>query len=78
MSGSDVGGQRVGDRGGHGQRYTVEEQVMVRGEEPVAEPEDLVEVTLSADPMEIEAGGTTTITATANRAVTADDERGQD
>ena len=30
-------------------------------------------VTLSADPMEIEAGGTTTITATANRAVTAGD-----
>ena len=30
-------------------------------------------VTLSADPMEIEAGGTTMITATANRAVTAGD-----
>ena len=43
-------------------------------EEPETDPEDLVlEVTLSADPMEIEAGGTTTITATANRAVTADD-----
>ena len=40
---------------------------------PPEEPEDLV-VTLSADPMEIEAGGTTTITATANRAVTADDD----
>ena len=41
--------------------------------DPEPEPEDLV-VTLSADPMEIEAGGTTTITATANRAVTADDD----
>ena len=30
-------------------------------------------VTLSAEPMEIEAGGTTMITATANRAVTAGD-----
>ena len=40
--------------------------------DPEPEPEDLV-VTLSADSMEIEAGGTTTITATANRAVTADD-----
>ena len=40
--------------------------------DPEPEPEDLV-VTLSADPMEIEAGGMSTITATANRAVTADD-----
>ena len=45
---------------------------MTQETDPEPEPEDL-EVTLSADSMEIEAGGTTTITATANRAVTADD-----
>ena len=40
--------------------------------DPEPDPEDPV-VTLSADSMEIEAGGTTTIIATANRSVTADD-----
>ena len=52
-----------------------EEQVMVTVTDavPEPEPEDLV-VTLSADPMEIEAGGMSTITAMANRAVTADDD----
>ncbi len=39
--------------------------------EPEATP---LVVTLSADPMEIEAGGMSTITATADRAVTADDD----
>ena len=40
---------------------------------PVTVVDTPLVVTLSADPMEIEAGGTTMITATANRAVTADD-----
>ena len=45
---------------------------MVTVAEAVPDPEDLV-VMLSADSMELDAGGMTTITATANRAVTADD-----
>ena len=40
---------------------------------PVMVVDTTLVVTLSADPMEIEAGGTTMITATANRAVTAGD-----
>ena len=40
---------------------------------PVTVVDTTLVVTLSADPMEIEAGGTTMITATASRAVTADD-----
>ena len=40
---------------------------------PVMVEDTTLVVTLSADPMEIEAGGTTMITATANRAVTAGD-----
>ena len=40
---------------------------------PVMVVDTTLVVTLSADPMEVEAGGTTMITATANRAVTAGD-----
>ena len=40
---------------------------------PVTVVDTELVVTLSADPMEIEAGGTTMITATANRAVTVGD-----
>ena len=40
---------------------------------PVMVVDTTLVVTLSAEPMEIEAGGTTMITATANRAVTAGD-----
>ena len=40
---------------------------------PVMVVDTTLEVTLSAEPMEIEAGGMSTITATANRAVTAGD-----